>query len=484
MKLQENPNTLSLNRGQKPKKAQALLGKNLTYYTIALIHRQYGKTECIANIVLSILLNPKIRNPSGIIYSATFSNVKKYYLNRLRDMVAVFKPSFDHISNTLSWVKDVDKYDRRNTATILFGGAQDDNKSNRGGTGHILAGDEWGDWSRNYAETVFFPMGDVHSAYKLMSGTPRGPNHFKNWFKKAEHEMFRGNKDYYALRWTIEDSLREGEVSQEFYDRKRVELSGDLKWVWDTEYMMDFDASTPGRVFASYINEAYEKRRIGRVILEPHHPVETVWDLGVNGTVCLFRQVIGGKHVYFKDLRELKHCNFQKFCSEKVIPYIYGNNLTIDRHIFPHDINRRELLSPESRLTVAQNLLKGRIEPLKAFRKKDEAVDKTCRTFDRCFFDEEGCNDLITDLSLVVYENGDFVKKGENSELTHAPDAFVLGENYGEHVDPLGIYDESGSLGPSNDEMRMGYENWCRKMRKAGLKPDRLNQEHFAQWWR
>ena len=291
--------------------------------------------------------------------------------------------------------------------------------------------------------------------------------------------MNKGNRDYYALKWTIEDSLREGEVTQEFYDRKKLELSGKLQWIWDTEYMMDFDASTPGRVFANYITKAKKTNRIGYFEIERMLEVETVWDIGVNGTVCAFRQVIGGKHIYFKVFRQLEHCNFQKFLREKVLPFISMENLKVSKNIFPHDIKNKEWMSEENRIQVAQQLMPGTVVALKAFRKKDEAIDKTCRTFHRCFFDARGCADFIRDLSLVRYEGKDFVKTGDALEFTHSADAFVLGENYGESVDFHSLFGEDGKKTSVKDDMREGYERWCRKVRSGGRDPLKINAEEF-----
>ena len=471
----------SINRGKKPKMGQKLLSSNLTFYTVVLMHRQYGKTDCIANIILSYLLSKEIFNPVAILYCSTLSQVRKYYLKpHLMPLKDVLGATFDGTENTYSWVKNIDENKLKEFSTIYLGGANEKSTSNRGGTGHILCGDEFGDWSPHYAQTVFNPMGHIHNAFKIYSGTPRGPNHFKDFFFKAQAEMNKGNKDYYALKWDINQSLKHGEVSQKEYDRLRLENSGKMDWVWKTEWLLDFDASTPGRVFAPYVERAKEEDKIGLYPPEPGRPCETVWDLGVNGTICLFRQKIGGKHLYFKCFREVEECNFQNLIQKKVMPYIYMNGLKMQQHIFPHDIKNRELMSEKPRFQVAQELLGGNCVALKAFRRKDEAIDKACRTWHRCYFDEEGCYEFLRDLTLVRYEDGDFIKTGDDKVYTHSADTFVLGENYGESVSGVNLfYDEKGFDITTKSGMRQAYEDWCRRERADGNDPFTADTDRF-----
>ena len=462
--------TLSLNRGKTPKTAQRLVGDNLCKNTVFLIHRQYGKTDFVANIIATKLFMDNIQNPNAILYGPTLATIKKYYLPHFDDMLAIYKPKYDGIENVYSWMKSVDKHGRKSVCRVYMGGANEQTKSNRGGTGHILAGDEVGDWAEDYIDSVFNPMAFVHDCVKMYTGTPRGPNHFKDLYEKAKEQMDKGNKDWYALKWTIEDSLRAGEVSQKQFDEWQKLYSGPKQWRWDTEFMLDFDAATPGRVFAKYVTEAKRQNKVGYYTPNNAHNVETIWDLGVNGTVCLFRHRVGNKHIYFKCFKEVEHCNYLKFIQKEILPYIFNNNLNVTRNILPHDAKREEHVSEENRFTIAQRLLPGVCVALKPFRRKDEAIDKTCRTFYRCFFDEVGCFDFLRDLSLVQYTGTDFKKTDESVKYTHSADTFVLAENYGEHAEFAGesLYSESKGVLSQGNKLEDAFELWCRQMRHQG----------------
>ena len=452
-----NEKIKELNGGESPKYAQAILGSNLTYNTIFLAHRQSGKTKAISNIFISLLLSmDKIKNPTGILFSAQTSQIIKFYLPYFQEALEPIGGKYDGKTNSYGLVGGGEGYD---TGRVLFGGANERSKGNRGATGHFLGGDELGDWDEGFAESVFFPMGDVHDAFCVMSGTPRGPNHFKDRYYAWENKMKSGDKDYFACKWTIEDSLREGEISREKYDRLRKRYSGKWQHIWDTEYMLDFDAATPGRVFAPFLSQARRKDKIGRFGFEKGQDVEAFWDLGVNGTACLLRQRIAGRHIYFKSIVQYENVNFAVFFQKKLLPYLWQNGLKISKCVFPHDVKWREFCSPKPRIEVARDFLPGvSFEAVNPIKKNEEAVDKTCRTFERCFFDEEGCSDLLRDLSMVQFENGAFIKKGDAAQYTHSADAFLIGECWREDYSSKGFFEGMGTS--THDIFKNSYEKW------------------------
>ena len=406
-----------------------------------------------------------IKDPTGILFSAQLSQVMKFYLPHLENDLGDMGGRYDNTTSSfiLKGPSDAEGF---NTGRILFGGANERSKGNRGATGHLLGGDELGDWDEGFAESVFYPMGDVHDAYIILSGTPRGPNHFKDKYMEINKKMLSGDKDYYALKWTVEDSLREGEITQKQYDRWRKRYSGKLNHIWETEYMLDFDAPVPGRVFAPYIRKARKEKRVGIFGPEAGEPVEIFWDLGVNGTVCLFRQKIAGRNFYFKAIIQKQDVSFVEFLKTKVMKYIFESGLEVKKSIFPHDANWRDFESAKTRISIAREILGSKIdcEAWPAFKKMDEAVDKVCRTFHRCFFDEEGCEEFLIDLTMAQYEEGIFNKTGDFKQYTHSADAFILAENYGESNKGLSFMTDHGV-----DKMKLYgldsktlYEDWLK----------------------
>ena len=416
----------------RPKKAQQIIASNLTYFTYFLIHRQYGKTRIIENACSSYLMQQKIKSPMVGIFCAQFDQAKRLYLKYFQD-------SFKQLGGTFSSQDGCYEFPRHivdrpvDTARVFLGGANDRSKGARGLTLHFIACDEFGDWNPGFLESVVLPMGNVHNAYAMITGTPRGPNHFKYKFNHAKKKMESGDKDYFALKWTIKDSIRSGEVSQEQADRWQKESTEES---WAAEYMLDFNAGAAGRVFSSSIVDARDNSRIGNFPLTST-PVDLFWDIGVNGTAVWFRQEEGGYNFYRYYMQGLKGVNFVAFVRERVMPFLFQHNLSVRYSVFPHDIKNKEWLSAKSRLDVAREILPGELRTLPAFRKMGEAVDFVLRNFDRCYFDEEGCQLGIDCLEMASFKDGKFDKSPEMVEYTHGTDAFILAENfnpYGERI--------------------------------------------------
>ena len=418
-----------------------------------------------------MLCMDSIKNPTGILFSAELKQVLKYYLPYFIDDLGELGGFYDN--KTTSFVlPGKEEGTGFNAGRVLFGGANEKSKGNRGGTGHLLGGDELGDWDESFAESVFYPMGDVFDAFMILSGTPRGPNHFKDKFEEFEKKMNEGDKDFFALKWTIEDSLRTGEVTQKQYDRWRKRYSGKDQWVWDVEYMLDFDAAIPGRVFVPFLYQTKKFKRLGNFPPDLTRPVEIFWDLGVNGTVCLFRQRIGGNHFYFKCFRQLEDVNFVKFLSEKVLRYIHETGIKVEKAVFPHDAKWRSDMNSQTRIEMAQNMMKDTVcEALPPFKRMDEAVDKVCRNFSRCFFDVEGCSAFLRDMNLVQFEDGVFIKKGDAKKYTHSADAFVLAESFEENYTGLSFFEKRlDSSSHIKYDSKSIYEKWAHELRNPKSK--------------
>ena len=464
-----------LNEGILSKKAQHILGANLTFNTIFLVHRQGGKTFMLSNLISAAVLGNKEPSPVAVLFAAELKQAKRLYEPYFNTIFAKLGGKYDEKIDAFRLNRSSDK-DVRDEARIVFGGANDRNRSNRGATGDVLVGDEYGDWEPGFAKSVFFPMGDVKMAFTILTGTPRGPNHFKDDFLKYKKKMEQGDKDYFAFKWTIEDSLREGEISKRKYDLWRERYSGSEKWRWDTEYMLDFDAATPGRVFAPFLENA---KKIGNIGVFDHefrgYGVETSWDLGVNGTACLIYVKKDGKRFYLKCFRQLQNAHFVPFLTQKVLPYVQEMGLKIERNIFPHDSKWEQSLAGDSILSVASKILPGRSIPQKPIKKMDEAVDKVCRQFSRCYFDERGAYDLITDLSLVQFKNGKFLKTDDVVKYTHTTDAFVLGEVYGEPYENSLLSINPLDTMSVQDKLRTAHEKWTAEVRYGHIKKKSYN---------
>ena len=419
------------------------------------------------------MMDQDIENPTCILVGSELKQIRNLYLPHFQKIFQPLKPSYSTENSVFSVKRDLENRDRPDVARVLFGEGNERSKGFRGATGHILGGDEYGDWKDGFLHSVLLPMGDVNSAYCLITGTPRGPNHFKRDFNNAYKRMMSGDKDYYALKWTIEDSLRAGEIPQKTYDLMRKRYEGEKEWEWQAEYMLDFDASIPGRMFVPYIVEAQKKKNIGHYPYCPDYPtcVDTFWDIGVRSTAVWFRQKIGGYHFYFKYFQDLIGADFHDLVKTQIIPFIMRNGIRIRYNVFPHDMVQKEWMSPKTRIEVARQILPGQSIVRPAFKRMDEAVDAVCRNFHRCKFDDHGCEIGLNCLKMISMKGGKFDKLGEFAEYSHGADAFVLAETFDR--------DSLGSIGstlvldkqPKSNSLTLeeSFRNWGRDLRSGKM---------------
>ena len=398
------------------------------------MHRQAGKSHLVGNIIKWYMNNWKIDDPVIILVGAQKDQMHNLYLYKhIHKTFERFGGYFDSKNSVYYYPRNLQQREEKDLARVYFLEAQGRSKSARGHHAHFIAGDEMADWKEGFLEEVVLPMGIVHNAPGLFTGTPKGPNFFKKNFNHALMEYQKGNPLYYALKWTIQDSVDSGEMSKEEYYRIKSAYTN-RKSAWLAEHMLDFDAYIPGKVFADHIEKLKkERKKIGYFPPVIQIPCDSFWDVGVNGTSVWIRQENNYNHFYIKFIQQLENVNFKRFVQDKFLPYIHKNNLKIRYNVFPHDMNFKDFssASEKTRLELASEILPGKSIPRKAFRKMDEAIDLVKRNFDRCFFDEEGCWEGLECLQLLSLGSDNKInKKPEFVKYSHAGDAFILAENF------------------------------------------------------
>ena len=395
-------------------------------YIIFLVHRQGGKSELICKAVSRILLEKSIPHPVGLLFASTLKQCRKIYKNKFVSQFVDHKPkgTYDDQDDCFNLRRIY-----RDNGKVFFSGATDNMESARGGTGHIIACDEFGSWKEGFAESVVFPQGDVHNAPILITGTPRGPNHFMKMYEKFERNMY-DKKRFFAYRWTIADSLKHGYISQRRYEE--IKASVPLH-IWQAEYELDWYAYVPNQIFSAETTQAVKENRFGHYPHQPGYPVITFWDIGKNGTAVWFRQTIGGKHYYFNFVEQTSKVHFQRFVREKFNPLVASEGMQIQWNIFPNDMHYGEWMSESPRIEVARKLLPGVSQVLPAMKKPMEAIDFARRIFNICYFDSKCTQEGFKRLQLyAMMENTEKPKKDVHS---HGADAFVLAQNF---KDPFG----------------------------------------------
>lgn len=219
---------------------------------------------------------------------------------------------------------------------------------------------------------------------------------FFPWWKHPEYRL-KGQilidkdlQDYFETLKNKEGIILDQEQMAWYASKKKVNQDQQQR-----EY-----PSTPDEAFAASIEGAYYSRQMARVYEEkrvrliPHDsriPVMTFWDLGMNDyNVILFAQAVGNEirfiDCYFNHGEGLAH--YVNILKSK--PYTYG------RHIFPHDVDVRNLdREGKSRRQTLTDLGLTNIHAIERTQNINDDIEGVRKLFSRFYFDEEKCKPLI-----------------------------------------------------------------------------------------
>jgi hypothetical protein len=195
------------------------------------------------------------------------------------------------------------------------------------------------EWSlaRPEAWTYMRPILAENRGWAVFIWTPRGRNHATQGFDARS-----GDPNWFTLKSPATET---NVFTHEQLAREKAELisesgsveEGEAKF--NQEYLVDFDAATPGAYYAPLINEAESAGRLTRVPYDPALKVDTAWDLGIDDytAIWFFQQI--GREVRAIDYFETAGIGLQQIVAQAIAqkPYIYGT------HHLPHDVMVREL---------------------------------------------------------------------------------------------------------------------------------------------
>jgi len=241
--------------------------------------------------------------------------------------------------------------------------------------------------------------------------TIRGKNHAYKAAKRAEKLMAEGNKNWFYLNQTIDDT---GAVTKEQIDQDREE--GMSEELIRQEYYNDADQAIEGAYYAKELKKAREDGRICTIPYDPKLPVNTYWDIGFGDfTVIVFEQMYGFERriidCYANSGEAIPH--YARILKEK--GYTYGE------HYGPWDVEIKQLAAGgKSVWDVARELgIRFRVTPQPA--RVEDGIEQVRNIFPSLWFDGAKCERLLE--ALGTYRKEPLAIKlqptGENAEKAY-----------------------------------------------------------------
>ncbi len=252
--------------------------------------------------------------------------------------------------------------------------------------GTSVAGIVVSEWSLSKPEAWNFirPILVENRGWAVFLWTPRGRNHATKAFESRQSDP-----DWVTLRSPASetDVFTPEQLAAE--SRRYIAEAGSAEEGaahFASEYMVEFDAATPGTYYASLIGAAQSEGRVGRVPVDPALKVDTAWDLGIDDytAIWFFQQV--GREVRVVDYYEVSGVGLDTIVREAIAakPYVWG------AHHLPHDVMVRELATGRSRYETLRSLGLSQINVGTAANPEDR-VNAARLMIPICWFDAERC---------------------------------------------------------------------------------------------
>ncbi len=131
---------------------------------------------------------------------------------------------------------------------------------------------------------VIMPCLSDRQGWLTLMGTPKGKNHFYDYFKKS-----RDDPTWFSMLLKASES---GIIPADELARQKAMMD---ESDYEQEYECSFQAALKGAIYGIEMERTEVEGRIGDFPLDPNYPVDCIVDLGfTDDTVLLFFQIVGG----------------------------------------------------------------------------------------------------------------------------------------------------------------------------------------------
>ena len=343
----------------KPRPAQLQIHEAVDQhrFVVGVAHRRMGKTVAALNQLIKSALENGQQSPRYAYIAPTYGQAKRVAWDYLTHFVRPLN------AETNITELRVDFLGRR---IQLYGSENFDSLRGQYFDGVVL--DEIGDQNPKIWNEIIRPSLADRKGYCLFIGTPKGNNHFKDLFDRADKE-----EGWAALQFRASETKL---IDEEELQSARKEMGDDK---FNQEFECSFNAAVEGSYYGKIIGELEEKNRMTEITRDDLCQTYVAWDLGMGDSTALWVAQNAGQEVRLMDYVENHGQGLDWY-----VNWLKDNKWETAEQLLPHDVAVRELGTGKSRLEVLRESgLNVKVLPRLSV---DDGIQSVRRLLPRCWF--------------------------------------------------------------------------------------------------
>lgn len=247
------------------------------------------------------------------------------------------------------------------TIRLMLGSKPD---SIRGGNPYGIVLDEYATLDPTTIQVVT-PILTANKGWMIVTGTPRGDNHFKKLFDSASKNELWYTHSVNALQ---ADMFTTEELA--IFRQDSIDLYGNEAY-YQQEYMCSWISPNSGSVFGELTNIMINKGHFKRIPYDKDLPVYTQWDIGnADHTAIVFFQLTKLQDIHVIDLIEASRATGGV---EYFVQEIAKKKIPIQQHFLPFDADYHKGAKNE---TYTGELRKLGVKNFKVLKRVSTITDK------------------------------------------------------------------------------------------------------------
>lgn len=326
-------------------------------FVVGVAHRRMGKTVAALNQLIKSSLENGQQSPRYAYIAPTYSQAKRVAWDYLTHFVRPLNAEAN-----ITELR-VDFLGRR---IQLYGSDNPDSLRGQYFDGVVL--DEIGDQNPKIWNEIIRPSLADRKGYCLFIGTPKGNNHFKDLYDRADKE-----EGWAALQFRASETKL---IDEEELQSARKEMGDDK---FNQEFECSFNAAVEGSYYGKIIGELEEKNRMCEITRDDLCQTYVAWDLGMGDSSALWVAQNAGQEVRLMDYVENHGQGLDWY-----VNWLKDNKWETAEQLLPHDVAVRELGTGKSRLEVLRESgLNVKVLPRLSV---DDGIQSVRRLLPRCWF--------------------------------------------------------------------------------------------------